>query len=227
VSSAQKTPLAKSLPRFARQMAAEVVSRLGKALPGHVVAVDGAIVTVSFDVSGLTLPQVTIPLFGPTYIRYPIQVGDLGVAFPADYYLGGVSGLGGGTADTNPRGNLSCLVWFPIGNSNWTASANPNAVDINAPQGAILRNTTSTSSVTVTSTQVTASSSTEVELEVGSYNITLTTSGITITVGSNSIALTSGGVAITGPLTINGAPYIEHIHNAVTAGDQLSGPVNP
>jgi hypothetical protein len=118
---AQKTPLARGLSRFAQRKAIEEISKLGYAPPGHVVAVNGAIVTINFDVSGLTLPQVQMPLFGPEYIRYPVQVGDKGVAFPASFYLGGVSGLGDGTADDTQRGNLATLVWFPIGNAKWAA----------------------------------------------------------------------------------------------------------
>ncbi|WP_440867841.1 hypothetical protein [Symbiopectobacterium purcellii] len=32
-------------------------------------------------------PQVTIPLFGPQYIRYPKQPGDKGIVIPADGFV--------------------------------------------------------------------------------------------------------------------------------------------
>lgn len=120
MSRAQKTPLSRSLSTFAQSKSLDEVIKHGLALPGHVVAVSGAIVTVNFDVKDMTLPQVTMPVVGSKYIRLPIQKGDLGVALPASVYLGGVSGLGGATADDSLPGNLSTLVWLPIGNKNWS-----------------------------------------------------------------------------------------------------------
>jgi hypothetical protein len=99
MTEAQKVPLSRSLSAFAQKKALSEIAKRGQALPGHVVAVSGAIVTVNFDVQGVTLPQVAMPLIGAEYIRWPIQVGDKGYAAAADAYLGGVSGLGGGTAD--------------------------------------------------------------------------------------------------------------------------------
>jgi hypothetical protein len=120
MSRAQKTPLSRSLSTFAQKKALDEIAKRGMALPGHVVVVSGQIVTVNFDVDGVTLPQVTMPVQGSKYIRLPIQKDDLGYALPGDVYMGGVSGLGGGTADLTPRGNLATLVWFPVGNKDWT-----------------------------------------------------------------------------------------------------------
>jgi hypothetical protein len=62
-------------------------------------------VTVAFELhdTPYVFPNVTIPLFGPQYIRYPMQPGDKGIVIPADTYLGGVSGQGGGVADLTLR----------------------------------------------------------------------------------------------------------------------------
>jgi hypothetical protein len=40
-------------------------------------------VTVSFELhdTPYVFPNVTIPLFGPQYIRYPMQPGDKGLSF--------------------------------------------------------------------------------------------------------------------------------------------------
>src|ERR1700743_2257306 len=98
--NAQKTPIAQNLSRFSQASSQNETQALPKALPCSVVSVSGAIVTVKFEVTSVyTLSNVTMPLFGPEYVRYPIQVGDKGFAVPADAYLGGMSGLGGGTAD--------------------------------------------------------------------------------------------------------------------------------
>jgi hypothetical protein len=58
----------------------------------------------------------------------------------ADAYLGGMSGLGGGVADQIPRGNLSMLVWTPIGNKAWQPAIDDNALCLYGPDGVILYN---------------------------------------------------------------------------------------
>jgi hypothetical protein len=119
MSDVQKTPLSRTLSNLATQQALNEIQKLGLRLPGRVVSVEGAIVEVSFDVEGITLPNVTMAAQMSKYMRAPIQIGDLGYATTADAYLGGVTGLGGGTADSTPRGNLSMLVWVPLGNKGW------------------------------------------------------------------------------------------------------------
>jgi hypothetical protein len=119
MTDAQKTPFSRTLPAFATKNAQDQIGLLGLRLPGHVVAVSGPIVTVQFDV-GVPLQQMSMAAAGSRYCRSPIQIGDLGFATTADAYLGGVTGLGGGTADLTQRGNLSALVWVPVGNKDWS-----------------------------------------------------------------------------------------------------------
>lgn len=143
----QKTPLALTLNRFATQKAFDAIQLLGKALPASVTAVvSSGVVTVKFELkTKFTLPSVTVPLAGSEYVRLPVQVGMKGFVVPAAAYLGGVSGLGGGTADLSLRANLSTLVFFPIGNSDWTPSEDPNALVLYGPDGVIIRNLAGTS----------------------------------------------------------------------------------
>ena len=125
--NAEKLWLQDSLNRTAINRAADAIARLGKALPCRVTAVSGSIVTVEFEVSSQwTLPAVTIPKAEGPWIRSPTQVGDYGLTVPADAYLGGISGLGGGVANMVPRGNLTALAWVPV-----AATCFP-AVDINS-----------------------------------------------------------------------------------------------
>jgi len=155
-SNVQKIPLARSLNLFAERKIADFIQLTGKALPCKVTAVSGSIVTVSFQVGGpWTLPTVTVPMFGPEYIRYPTQVGDTGVVFPADASLGGITGLGG-AAPVLPTlaGNLSALVFFPVASKNWSASEDPNSVVIYGPNGVILRTLNKSASLTLTATGV-------------------------------------------------------------------------
>lgn len=139
MSNAQKTPYVESANALATKKALDALQGLGHELPCSVVKAVGAIVTVKFEVqSGFTLPNVTVPLFGPEYIRYPIQAGDKGVVFASDAYLGGMSGLGGGVAGMAAPGNLSALVFFPIGNTKWF-TVDPGAVVIYGPNGVVLQ----------------------------------------------------------------------------------------
>ncbi|MHB8817012.1 MAG: hypothetical protein ACYDAE_27625, partial [Steroidobacteraceae bacterium] len=122
MSDAQKTPLSRTLPSFATAQALNEIQKRGAALPGHVVAVNGALVTVNFDIDvSPPIHNVTMPVAMGQYVRLPIQAGDKGVAISCDAYLGGISGLGGGTADLTQRGNLSTLLWVPVSNANWSS----------------------------------------------------------------------------------------------------------
>lgn len=203
MSDAQKTPLSQTLSSFSTAQALNEIQKRGTGLPGTVVAVSGPIVTVSFDVSGITLPNVTLPLFGPEYIRYPIQVGDLGVAFPVGLYIGGVSGLGGGTADTTLCGNLATLVWFPIGNRQWTASPNANATVLYGPQGVVIQDKSGTPN----------------------FSVIVNSSGITLSGGGHTVVLNSSGITIDSVLfaTHDHGPGTYVAGSTAVTGD--SGPV--
>lgn len=163
----QKTPIAASLERFAARKIRGALTTLGQSLPATVVSRNGGIVTVKFALtSPYTLPNVTVPMWGSEYVRLPIQAGCPGFVMSADAYLGGMSGLGGGTADITPRGNLSMLVWTPIGNKNWSTSEDDNALVLYGPDGGILRTTDKTSIVSVTAagTVITVPAGTSVQI---------------------------------------------------------------
>lgn len=191
--SSQKTPLARTLNQFAERKVRGAMAIIGQSLPASIVSVVGSgIVTVKFELTNTpyTLPNVTVPMIGSEYVRLPIQPGCLGWVMTADAYLGGVSGLGGGTADLSQRANLSTLIWSPIGNKNWSPTDDPNAVVIYGPDGAIIRTTDKTSSLTIKSTGNV--------LKDGNGN-TITTSATGISIvdkNGNEIATTASGVSI-------------------------------
>lgn len=89
--------------------------------PCSIVAIseNGAMVTVKFELEDLQLPEIEMPVFMFDKVRFPIAVGDKGVARASNRYLGGVSGLGGGTANNAVIGNLTGLVYEPISNTEW------------------------------------------------------------------------------------------------------------
>ncbi|WP_256097496.1 hypothetical protein [Burkholderia cenocepacia] len=161
--------------------------------------VSGAIVTVEFELQGTwTLPPVTIPKAESSWIRNPTQVGDKGITVPADAYLGGISGLGGGTADFRRRGNLSALVFLPVSNAG-SGPDDPNAAQVCGPNGMIARTTQGTpSSCIVNQSGVT--------MEYGGASLSLTASGIVMSFGGHTITLDASG------LSIDGNSYENHTH---------------
>jgi hypothetical protein len=131
--NAQKTPLARSLNRFARTKAMDAIQTLGKGLPCSVQEVLGpGIVTVNFEVATdpTPLPRTTMPVSRPGCIKYPIQVGDVGVALSAGLRTGGLTGLGAGTPNIQDTvGNLSAMTFFWLGRKS-EEFLDPDALDL-------------------------------------------------------------------------------------------------
>lgn len=199
MSNEQRTPISRVLPLAAQRAALLEIEKRGYALPCHVTAVDGQIVTVAFDVAGALLPTCTMAIAGAEYIRFPTQVGDKGVAEPASVDIGIATGLGPANAlpDIRTRpGNLSALVFKPVGNASWTASPNQNALVGYGPAsgaGVILQD----------------------KLISPNFSVTINSSGITMTGGGHTMTLSSSG------LVIDGVTFATHEHQAGTyvAGD--------
>jgi hypothetical protein len=131
--NSRKTPLVASLNTIAAQRAADAVFAQSREYPGRVESTNGQLVTASFQVFGQpfagtsgTLKNVTVPIATSVYDWIPLQPQDLGVFKKSDVYLGGISGLGGGTADYTPRGNLSTLFFVPVSNKAWTVPSVAN-----------------------------------------------------------------------------------------------------
>ncbi|MBU9228202.1 hypothetical protein [Burkholderia multivorans] len=194
-----KLPLQRSLNRVAIARAAQAIEDTGNALPCRVTKVSGAIVTVEFEMQGTwTLPPVTIPKAESPWIRNPTQVGDKGVTMPADAYLGGISGLGGGTADFRRRGNLTALVFVPVSNAG-SAPDDPNAAQVCGPNGMIARTTQGTPSSCVVNQN-------GVSMMYGGASLSLTAAGIVMSFGGHTITLDGSG------LSIDGNSYANHTH---------------
>ena len=238
MSDAQKTPLAQALPAFTQAKILDAQQLLGKGLPASVVSVNGAIVTVKFEISSdYTLPQVTVPLFGPEYIRYPIKAGDKGAVIPFDARLGGVSGLGGGVADLSLPANLTSLVFLPTGNTAWS-EVDPTSVTAYGPGGVVLRDTGSGAVITLTPTgmncQVGASVFNITASATTLTTPTFTVNGATVLNGPLSQGVGAGGGTATmlGPITVTNDVIAEgkslgtHHHGGVTPGSgNTGGPV--
>lgn len=183
-TDAQKTPVARTLEQFAQRKVRGVLAQLGQSLPATVVSRKGGIVTVKFAVtSPYTLPNVTVPIVGSEFVRVPIQAGTPGFVLSADYYLGGMSGLGGGIADLSHRGNLSMLVWTPIGNKSWQAALDDNGLCLYGPDGVVISDKADTFSHLFKTTQ----------------QIMNLPAGVPLTINGNVVI--NGGLGLSGKIT--------------------------
>ena len=141
------TPLPFSLPRVVDHRTQDKEQLGTKALPVTVTAIVGEMVTVAVQAKGnYTMPTITIPQAFSEWVREPTQVGDKGWAVPADFYLGGQSGLSGGTADYYERANMTPLVFQHISQKSFPHNTNRdlNAALINGPSGVVIQTTDGT-----------------------------------------------------------------------------------
>jgi hypothetical protein len=227
---AQKTPLVLSVNQAAGKIVNDYLQLEGKALPCSVVSNKNSIVTVKFEVNGpYTLPQVTIPLFGPEYVRYPIAAGCKGMVLAADAHLGGMSGLGGGVSDLGAPGNLSALVFLPISNTAWQA-VDQTTVTAYASNGVVLRDTGNNTSFVLTPTSITMIATNAVTITCGAASIKLTPTSWALSGPSGTM---TDGTAHTSPTIMNSAwaalvSWLNtHVHTSAGAGSPTSAPNTP
>ena len=181
MSLAQKVPFAVSLNNTVERQIEDHQQGLGKILPCSVVAVDGAIVTVNFEVDSenITIPPVTCPIAESEYTRLPVQIGDKGICIAANTRLGGISGLGLGLAPLSSPSNLGGLVFVPISNKNW---------------------------FTVDGTYLVLYGINGVEITTKDQDVKLTLNhdGIIIDLAGGNLIVNNGNTTMNGNLTVNG-----------------------
>lgn len=208
--------------RLAINRARQAIENLGRALPCRVVAVNGSIVTVAFEVNAapFTLPNITIPKAESAWIRHPTQKGDAGITVPADVYLGGISGLGGGVANLTRPGNMSALVFMPVSNAG-SGPIDPNAAQIEGPNGVILQTTEGTTSSIVTNQEGTT-------ITFGTTSLTVSASGVSVNVNGQTFEF--GSLGMTSSLPINAPDVVlpngsvnNHYHGNVQNGLDNTG----
>lgn len=214
-NQALKVPPQYALNGFVGARVAALAAAIGHGLPCKITEVlIGPLVTVSFQANSIwNLPSITMPVAGSTqYARPPYQVGDQGLAMPADVALANITGqskavpsfLGRGTTD----GNLATLAFHPLSGPAWPQINNGNAwVIYGVSGGGVVLQDSATGSKTT---------------------LNLTDAGITITANNGT-----GTIAITGNLTATGgitagfgtgdSVTLQH-HEHPTAP---SGPVSP
>ena len=161
-----------NLNAIATNRALQAIQARGASLPCQVTVVTGSLVTVKFlvtipftnpatgETSSYSLSPVQMPKAESEWIRMPTQVGDYGMTVPADTFLGGISGIGNGIADLSiDYGNLTTLVFVPVGSTAFQASPDGNKAWIYGPSGAILSDKAQTANVTVAANLVTIAAS--------------------------------------------------------------------
>jgi hypothetical protein len=202
-TNVQKTPLLSSFLTGTQRQSLASIQTLGKCLPCSVVSVTGAIVTVKFELQSApwTLPQVTMPVFGPEYVRWPIQVGDKGMAIAADFQIGQMSGLADATPSMSQPSNLGALTFMPIGNKTWQA-VDGQSVVIYGPNGVVLRDAQSR------------------------VTFTLSFGGLTIDLHNNGpVAIMNGDLRVSGSITAGygGADSVTLQHHTHTQPSDSHG----
>lgn len=200
MDQSRKLPIFSSLAAGAKQQSDRAVQMDCRSMPATVVSMSGSIATVNFELdSGYPLPQIQVPVFGSEYIRQPLQKGCKGVVISSDYYIGGMSGLGAGKATTVKRGNLSNLVFFPIGNVSWS-SYDAGLLTLYGVSGVKI-----------------------LDSDGGSSLVEVQKNSITLSNGNASIKISGGNVSITGTLQINGQAYLAHTHTNGNQGNPTGG----
>jgi hypothetical protein len=175
--------------------------------------ISSAIVEVNFEINepNITFPKVQVPVAYPEYIRYPIKVGDRGMTVPADVWLGNITGTGATTPPdlTRPQ-NLAALAFIWLGNKNWSATDDPNALVLYAPNGVILRDTNSNTKIVLTPSGITITPGGDITINNGSHNVTIT--------GSGNVTVTGSGDIKAGTISL-----LNHVHSGVTTGSGNTG----
>lgn len=204
-----KTPLARSLNQNSGQRASDASQSLGKRIPARVVSRNGQVVTVAVEmqVGGAggpwTIANIAVPISTSTLDWMPIDAGTQGYLQSSDFYLGGVSGQGGGTADYSQRGNLAAMVFHPVSNLSWMPPGGDTEKRVvQGPNGVLLQDT-------------------------GGAAVAMLdkSSGVNISFKGGSIVIdSSGNVTITssGLITLNGITWDSHTHD-----DPQGGHVGP
>lgn len=230
MSIEQKLNYARNMNRFTDQKLEEAFQSAGKVLPASIVSQSGNRVTVSFELrdTPYVFPQVTIPLFGPQYIRYPMQPGDKGIVIPADTYLGGVSGQGGGVADLTPPANLSALVFLPISNTEWEG-VDGQVLTLYGPEGVTIRDAGSNTTFLLTPQSITIATPDSFKVTVGGTVLTLTQEGWSLSGQSGAL---QDDVASTSPRIMHeGWQQLlqwlnSHQHSNGHGGGNTGGPIS-
>lgn len=136
------TPQVFTLPRAIESRTQDKQQISGRFIPVTVTKVKGeGQITVKAEMVAngpYTIPQMTIPGAYSQWNRPAIVAGDKGFVLQPDYYIGGQSDLGGGTAGFHYTANLTNSVFIPVSSTKWS-KRDMNSNFISGPMGVILQ----------------------------------------------------------------------------------------
>ena len=156
-----------------------------------------------------------MPVVGPEFLRFPLKAGVKGYLLPSDYYLGGMSGLGGGTARLTRQGNLSSLVFFPIGNSGNSPMEDPEKTELYGDTGVILKSKDG-------GVKLIIDKDTGLRLLLDGVELmTLNSGGLSLMFQGKGIFIDENGT------NVDGVNFLPHQHTGVDIGPSNTGPVDP
>jgi len=167
MSNGQKFPFNVALSQAMQRESENQQALTGRLWPCHVVAVQGQIVTVKFDLlpeMGVVIPDATIPIATFEYIRYPVQIGDKGVTLCAEVSIAAHVGLGKGLATRARMPSMAALYFLPLAQMGFS-QVDPNKITLYGPDGAVLRTAGGESSITVDPTSIVQEAPTRIDLK--------------------------------------------------------------
>lgn len=202
-----KIPVVRSLNQIGGQRGSDQLQSTAKGIPATVVSRNGQIVTVSYEMQTgnfdgpWTLVQSDYPISTAQTDWLPINKGVRGWLVPSDFYLGGQSGQGGGTADYAQRGNLATLVFVPLSNTQWTPpGGDTDKRALQGPTGVFAQD------------------------DDGKCQMTIdTNNGFMVTFAGHTFAIKSDGIYLDG---IKWETH-EHFSQVPTGTNKTGGPTNP
>uniref|UniRef100_UPI0037DC1B8A hypothetical protein n=1 Tax=Klebsiella michiganensis TaxID=1134687 RepID=UPI0037DC1B8A len=157
-----------------------------------------------------------------------MQPGDKGIVIPADTYIGGVSGQGGGTADMTPPANLSALVFLPISNTEWQG-VDGQVVTVYGPEGVTLRDSGSNTTFLLKPDSIAISTPDSFTVTVGGTVFSLTGSKWSLSGDAghlqDSVASTSPAIMHAGWESLV-AWLNSHEHSNGNDGNDTGGPTS-
>lgn len=218
-TQSRRLPLQSQIADAAVSKAHEVLETKGLGLPCKIVQVLGTLVKVEFLLSGVSLPNLTIPIATCLYNRPPYQVGDQGVAISLNASPAFISGQNSQQTQLNATGNLGSLIFFPVASTKWGSVPDPNMYLIQGPNGFIVRSIDGSVSVTGTKGK-------SLVMAFGGNEFTLDSTGASINCNLNvSGDITSSGT-ITGSSDViaGGISGKSHVHNVTAVGSPTSTP---
>lgn len=222
----KKLSFAQNLSSAVQNVVDQTMSMYGNQLPCTVVETDGRFVTVNFEVVNTTLPlpQITIPIAGWQWMRYPVQVGDAGVTVSIDVNVAFIAHVVNGKTTMVPSGNFGpTLLFLPVMQKDMFTAPDPNALIGYGPNGVQLfdydptkqpdENINSLLKVTPTSVNIILKS-----------GIAINISGDTISIEASNVNI-MGDVTISGILKAGGIEFNTHYHSDPQGGN-TGGPAS-